>query len=82
MNDVTVENVESLQYLRYIVSQDDLSDEAIRDNVRKALFVITRIPRSNNVIIETKAKVIETTVIPSLVHDLETIVLRIKVRRN
>lgn len=64
------------------MSQDDLSDEAIRDNVRKALFVITRIPRSNNVIIETKAKVIETTVIPSLVHDLETIVLRIKVRRN
>lgn len=64
------------------MSQDDLSDEAIRDNVRKALFVITRIPRSNNVIIETKAKVIEITVIPSLVHDLETIVLRIKVRRN
>lgn len=64
------------------MSQDDLSDEAIRDNVRKALFVITRIPRSNNVIIETKAKVIETTVIHSLVHDIETIVLRIKVRRN
>lgn len=64
------------------MSQDDLSDDAIRDNVRKALFVITRIPRSNNVIIETKAKVIEITVIPSLVHDLETIVLRIKVRRN
>lgn len=78
INIATVEKVQSFQYLGSIVSQDSFPDETIRDSVTKAWNVITKIrpvPRSHNIGIKAKAKLIETTVIPALIYGLETIVL-------